>query len=31
MVFGNNFIKYDNVDDSYDDCNVEKNKKLEDF
>lgn len=31
MVFGNNFIKYDNVDDSDDDCNVEKNKKLEDF
>lgn len=30
MVFGNNFIKYDNADDSDDDRNVEKNKKLED-
>lgn len=30
MVFGNNFIKYDNADDSHDDRNVEKNKKLED-
>lgn len=29
MVFGNNFIDYDNVDDSDDDCIVEK--KIENF